>query len=512
MFIQLHEVSAGETLTGIARQYGVPLSAVKALNRLISAKLAPGERLLIRVLDEEAIPQSYDEPLRQVAARDLERPGIKIYVVKPGDTLYRIHRDQNVSLEQLMQDNGLGSKTIYPGQELKIRQNWGPVQPVSQEKMQYHTVAQGETLTSIAKRYDMTVSALMHLNRRTDHRIWPGNRLIVRIHEGGNAYPPKEEKPAPYADPQVNTRPAPPSQGVMRENARHLIFEFNIPSIGAYEAPVEKVPGGYRYFGHAKRVLSVSRMLPLLRAIGISDQIARALEFTRAVEGDYDAINTHDGGKFSYGFAQFTAKYTILDKLLQSMKQYAPVPFRNIFEEKGISAQGLLQVRTDQGSWLQGEHAWNYLRSQPRLLEPFIRAGLEPELVREQYRVANEEYVNKASRAVIPITLPDGSSLQKPLFELFPQIELQALIIAMAINLGQNGMTNVLRDVLGSLARSYNLRSAQHFAQISYRDVCQHLISFENDQIRRGNSAGRKSELTIKRAERMLQGGIGEIA
>jgi LysM repeat protein len=45
----------------------------------------------------------------------------KIHTVKPGDTLYRISRRYNLSVEQLRQYNQLDQKAaIYPGQKLKV--------------------------------------------------------------------------------------------------------------------------------------------------------------------------------------------------------------------------------------------------------------------------------------------------------------------------------------------------------------------------------------------------------
>ena len=43
------------------------------------------------------------------------------YTVKKGDTLYRISRRYNLSVEQLRQYNQLDQKaSIYPGQKLKV--------------------------------------------------------------------------------------------------------------------------------------------------------------------------------------------------------------------------------------------------------------------------------------------------------------------------------------------------------------------------------------------------------
>jgi LysM repeat protein len=60
---------------------------------------------------EAAVPAS--EPKKETKA--------KLHTVKQGETLYRISRRYNLSVEQLRQYNQLDSKaSIYPGQKLKV--------------------------------------------------------------------------------------------------------------------------------------------------------------------------------------------------------------------------------------------------------------------------------------------------------------------------------------------------------------------------------------------------------
>lgn len=44
----------------------------------------------------------------------------RIYIVRSGDSLESIAKDNNCSLEQLYKTNGLSSNMIYPGQKLTI--------------------------------------------------------------------------------------------------------------------------------------------------------------------------------------------------------------------------------------------------------------------------------------------------------------------------------------------------------------------------------------------------------
>jgi len=68
-------------------------------------------------------PASEAAPKAQTAAAPSpeKEAAAKIHTVKPGETLYRISRQYNLSVEQLRQYNRLDSKaSIYPGQKLNV--------------------------------------------------------------------------------------------------------------------------------------------------------------------------------------------------------------------------------------------------------------------------------------------------------------------------------------------------------------------------------------------------------
>ena len=83
--------------------------------RLNTAALKPD-----RNAKKKAQTASKAEPATTAPAAKKEAP-TKIHIVKQGETLYRISRRYNLSVDQLKQYNQLDSKTaIYPGQRLKV--------------------------------------------------------------------------------------------------------------------------------------------------------------------------------------------------------------------------------------------------------------------------------------------------------------------------------------------------------------------------------------------------------
>lgn len=126
----VHEVKSGETLYSISRVYGVKVKQLKQWNDLSSNYLSPG--VYLRVSKKAELPiessESSDEKVETVQMEDHSReetgdPEVTLtfssYLVQTGETLASIADKIGVSVEQLMDWNGLTSTFIKIGQELK---------------------------------------------------------------------------------------------------------------------------------------------------------------------------------------------------------------------------------------------------------------------------------------------------------------------------------------------------------------------------------------------------------
>jgi len=79
----------------------------------------------------------------------------RLHRIEKGDTLSAIARDYDVNLNTLMQTNNMDEKTILNvGATLKIPNYQGPV----------HIVAPGETITYLAERYQVSAAAIVDAN------------------------------------------------------------------------------------------------------------------------------------------------------------------------------------------------------------------------------------------------------------------------------------------------------------------------------------------------------------
>ena len=79
---------------------------------------------------------------------------MEIYVVKPGDTIMSISKAFGVTMDRIIQDNGLvNPNNLVPGQAIVI------VYPA-----QTYTVQEGDTLGGIAELFDTSVIQLLRNN------------------------------------------------------------------------------------------------------------------------------------------------------------------------------------------------------------------------------------------------------------------------------------------------------------------------------------------------------------
>jgi LysM repeat protein len=90
--------------------------------------------------------------------------------VKTGENLRQIALRYNVSIEQLMEWNGLRTTNIYVGQKLSVysSQTVAPVTPAPTTPpppaKKYYTVRSGDTFGKIAQRNNLTQAQLQRLN------------------------------------------------------------------------------------------------------------------------------------------------------------------------------------------------------------------------------------------------------------------------------------------------------------------------------------------------------------
>ena len=93
------------------------------------------------------------------------------YVVQSGDSLYKIAMKFNTTVDDIKRINGLTNDYLSVGQVLRI--------PTSNSTTFTYVVKNGDSLYKIAQTYNTTVDELKRLNNLTSNSLVIGQQLVI---------------------------------------------------------------------------------------------------------------------------------------------------------------------------------------------------------------------------------------------------------------------------------------------------------------------------------------------
>ena len=157
-----YRVKKGDTLYSIARNYNISVSDIKTLNNLTTNNLSIGQIL--------KLPTNNNDNNNENTTDEYQ-----IYTIKKGDNLYQIARTFNTTVDEIKTLNNLTSNTLTIGNTLKIPRS---KEQTSTDYLTY-TVVSGDTLYSIAKKYNINVDTLKNYNNLSSNLLSLGQ--ILRI-------------------------------------------------------------------------------------------------------------------------------------------------------------------------------------------------------------------------------------------------------------------------------------------------------------------------------------------
>ncbi len=194
---QRHRVRSGESLTGIARQHGVDVYALRARNGLRGSVIHPGDMLVIpgsAAARSAPVAEARTDIVAQLPERvpvatpaaPAPAPKARTHTVKPGDTLWGVARRYGVSVPSLAAANGLKPQSqLVAGRKLKVPAagGAGDAQDPAQETSRLtYQVRRGDTLSGIAERFNVSVEQLKAWNQiGRSNSLRAGQRIVVYV-------------------------------------------------------------------------------------------------------------------------------------------------------------------------------------------------------------------------------------------------------------------------------------------------------------------------------------------
>jgi len=171
-----HKVGSGQSLSGIAHKYKTTIEQIKNVNDLDDNSIRAGDFLIVPIARFTDNFYSMSETEREKKRINSKKSGYKsIHKVKSGESLWSIARKYGVSVENIIKWNHLSDiKALQIGKELVIWQkssidNSSLKNIVNtgldiNRKVSY-TVKSGDNLSTIAEKFDTTVSKIAKLNK-----------------------------------------------------------------------------------------------------------------------------------------------------------------------------------------------------------------------------------------------------------------------------------------------------------------------------------------------------------
>ena len=165
---------SGDTLLKISKKYGVPLKELMYKNNLNDAtRIIEGKEIVIPIKNKEK-DYNADNP---------------IYKVVEGDTLYKIARNYNVNLQDIIDLNNLGNNSFLElgqiillpkgaiNKKVIIKKNI----KLASKKVFYHQTSKSEDLSIISELHNITKEEINILNNLNNTvKINPNIKLKIR--------------------------------------------------------------------------------------------------------------------------------------------------------------------------------------------------------------------------------------------------------------------------------------------------------------------------------------------
>ena len=160
----------GDNLFNLSKQYGVPLKELMHKNNFNDAnRILEGEIIIIPIQNDDYKPLTYK--------------------VLEGDTLYKIARDYNTNVKDIISINNLDNASYLKKNQIILLPN-GSIKKqlvnkknikLASKKVLYHQTSKSEELSDISTIHNVSIEEIITLNKLNDQiKLNPNTKLKIR--------------------------------------------------------------------------------------------------------------------------------------------------------------------------------------------------------------------------------------------------------------------------------------------------------------------------------------------
>lgn len=181
-----HKVKSGDSLLKLAKEYHTTVDVIKSINDMQDNMIRVGDYLMVPVALKKLDAYTLSQDQRLASTQNQKRGSYQLtHTVASGDTLWDISRKYKISTRSLAKWNGMApTDPLMPGKTLVI---W--VDEASDEQKRdaimrtlTYTVKRGDSLARIAQKFNLRTSDITKWNNLNPKKyLQPGQKLTLHV-------------------------------------------------------------------------------------------------------------------------------------------------------------------------------------------------------------------------------------------------------------------------------------------------------------------------------------------
>jgi len=170
-----YTIKKGDNPSKIAKRFNVSAQEIIRINNLRPDNLKPGKKIVIPTPgknQETKTTKKYSKSTTTdiVSTKSVEQAdNSQFHIVKKGDTLSSISKKYSISVNELKEINSLNSTKLRLGQQLIVKQI-GP---------KTYTVRKGDTIYKIARKFNIDADELKDINGLDTDSLKPDQKIFL---------------------------------------------------------------------------------------------------------------------------------------------------------------------------------------------------------------------------------------------------------------------------------------------------------------------------------------------